>query len=198
MLLVHDPAIAETELVAGTIGCPDDACAGQLGPWGHARLRRIRVTADRTLACRPRRARCRRCRRTHVLWDLRTYPRRVDTAETVLAALLAAAEGLGHRRVADQIDRPVSTVRNWLRRARLNAELVRCDATFAYLRFEAMPARIRPTGTILGDALEALGVAVAAWVRRHGPTAPPVRLAGILTGAALLSAHPRTVWWGCM
>lgn len=177
---------------------PDPACDGHLGPWGWARVRHIRVAADRTHSVRPRRARCRACHRTHVLWDLRSYPRRVDSIDTVVSALLAAAEGLGWRRVAQRVDRPPSTVRNWLRRARANAELVRGDATFAYLRFEAMPTNIEPTGTVLGDMLEPLGKMVAAWVRRHGQTAPPLQLTGLLTRAAILSPHPQTMWLGRM
>ncbi len=77
------------------------------------------------------RARYRACGRTHVVIPARTYPRRPDTAETVGAALLAAVEGLGYRRVAERVEVPATTVRGWLQRARANSDTIRANATIA-------------------------------------------------------------------
>ena len=64
MIGIADPARAETDLAAGTLACP--GCTRPLHPWGHARTRTVRDHGHATLALRPRRARCRTCRVTHV------------------------------------------------------------------------------------------------------------------------------------
>ena len=71
-----------------------------------------------TLALRPRRARCRACRVTHVLLPAVVAPRRADTTAVIGSALLASARGTGYRRIAAQLDRPLSTVRRWIRAVR--------------------------------------------------------------------------------
>ena len=65
---------------------------------------------------RPRRSLCMRCRCTHVLLPASTLVRRADTVVVIGQALLAKAGGAGHRRIAALLNRPVSTVRGWLRR----------------------------------------------------------------------------------
>ena len=120
MLLIHDPVFAAACLAAGTLECPRGGCGGRLRPWGHARPRRRRLSGGRYETHTPRRARCRACGQTHVLISTRSYPRRADRVETVGAALLGAAGGLGHRRVAASVDLAATTVRGWLRRARAN------------------------------------------------------------------------------
>ena len=65
MIGVADPGQAETDLAAGTLTCP--SCTGPLQPWGHARARTVRDHGTTVVALRPRRARCRSCRGTHVL-----------------------------------------------------------------------------------------------------------------------------------
>ena len=71
-----------------------------------------------TLALRPRRARCRTCRVTHVLLPAAATPRRADSTAVIGSALLASARGTGYRRIAAQLDRPLSTVRRWVRAVR--------------------------------------------------------------------------------
>lgn len=196
MLLVPDLPGVVAELVAGSLECPTPACGGRLRPWGHARPRRVRVALDRIATLRPRRSRCRSCRRSHVLSELVTYPRRLDTVETVGQALLLAAGGLGYRRVAAAVDRPATTVRDWLRRARRNSEPVRADATVAYRCIDANSVGIVPTGSPLGDALSAVGAATAAWIRQFGPVVSPWRLSAVLTRAGILAVRPQPRWHG--
>ncbi|MFQ5517291.1 MAG: hypothetical protein ACE5E8_06930 [Acidimicrobiia bacterium] len=196
MLLVTDLEGALADLADGTLDCPTKSCDDRLRPWGHARARRVRHSIDRVTTLRPRRARCRSCRRSHVLSELVTYPRRLDTTETVGQALLAAADGLGYRRVADIVERPATTVRDWLRRARANSEAVRGDATIAIVRLDPNhdPTALAPTGTVLGDALDALGHATAAWVGRFGPCVVSWQLTAHLTRAAFLAVRPHPYW----
>ena len=178
MLLIHDPSFAAAGLAAGTLECPRGECAGRLGPWGHARPRRLRLSGARSEIHTPQRARCRACGKTHVLISTRSCPRRADSAETVGAALVHAASGLGHRRVAAAVDLPATTVRGWLRRARANSEAVRADATAATYQLDAMAHRFNPTGSALGDMVDAVGRAVAAWVLRFGPRPSPWQING--------------------
>lgn len=123
-----------------------------LGPWGYARTRRLRLGPGRTQARTPRRARCRTCRRTHVLVPATSYPRRPDTVETFGEAVLAAVRGVGYRRAADEIGLPATTVWGWLQRARANSKTVRVNATIAAHALDPMLAPIQPKGTRSGPS----------------------------------------------
>jgi len=191
MLLFTDPSSINTELLGGILDCPRSGCAGMLGPWGWARLRWIRVSPQRHISLRPRRGRCRACGRTQVLASWITYPRRVDTVETVGAALTAAATGLGHRRVAERVGLPATTVRDWIRRARTNAEDVRVIATIRVHALDPLAHPLAPTGTALGDMIDAVGRMLAASTLRIGPPASPWQLAAAITGGRLLAPPSR-------
>ncbi|MCA1697003.1 MAG: hypothetical protein LC749_21045, partial [Actinobacteria bacterium] len=123
----------------------------------------------------------------HVLASARTYPRRADAVETVASALLAAAGGLGHRRVAAHVNRPATTVWDWLRRARANSETVRAAPTAVIYAIDSTAEPLMATTTPLGDMLEAVGRAVAAAVRRLSPVSAPGQLAVVLTRAGILA-----------
>lgn len=194
MLLIHDHDATAASAQAGTLDCRAEGCDGRLGPWGHARPRRLRVGGGRYETHTPRRVRCRVCGRSHVVVSTCSYPRRPDSVETVAAALLGAVDGLGHRRIAERVGLPATTVRGWLRRARVNCEAVRADATVATCRLDPMAGAFEPTGSVLGDMVDAVGRAVSAWVLRFGPVPAPWRLAVALTGAAILAPGPRPVW----
>lgn len=193
MLLVHDLDKAVASLEAHTMDCPTRGCGGWLGPWGYT-TRRVRIALDHSELRRQRRGYCRSCHRSHVLSDLGTYPYRLDTSATFTAALVAAAGGLGYRRVAAEIDRPVSTVRDWLRRARINAETVRGTAMRALHRFDPSAGPVMPAGSVLGDMVNAVGVATAAWVRGRGPVSHGHQVAAFITAGAVLAVRP-TPWW---
>ena len=76
MIGVADPGQAQTDLAAGSLACP--SCTGPLQPWGHARTRTVRDHGTTTVLLRPRRARCRSCRGTHVLLPAVVAPRRAE------------------------------------------------------------------------------------------------------------------------
>ena len=184
MIGVADPGQAETDLAAGMLTCP--SCTGPLQPWGHARARTVRDHGTSVVALRPRRARCRSCRGTHVLLPAVVVPRRADATAVIGSALQASAGGMGYRRIATPLARPLSTVRRWIR-------AVRDPAHVEWLRTQGMVwlARVdldvintlAPHATRLGDALTALAAA-ALTLRAPGRSARPAVDAG-------RSDHPR-------
>ena len=189
MLLVKDdPKAVEADLVAGRVRCPD--CGGRLARWGFASERELR-TLGGVRRLRPRRAICSSsCGVTHVLEPASTLPRLRDTAEVVGSAWQAKVAGAGHRTIARLLDRPVSTVRRWLRRLSARAEQLRVAATCRLHELDPAAGPIGPTGSPLADALEALGQAAAATSRRLGPR-PAWEVAVALTGGLIASTARR-------
>lgn len=158
----EDAAAVERRLVAGELSCP--GCAGVLGGWGHARLRVIRVEVG-GVSVRPRRAVCRGCGVTHVLLPLGVLLRRADAVEVVGTAIAAKATGLGARPVAALLDRPLGTVRGWLRRFGCRVEAVRAWFTRLLCAVVVDPVLPEPVGSGWADAvaaIEAVAAAVAA------------------------------------
>jgi hypothetical protein len=81
--------------------------------------------------------------------------RRADAAAVIGAALVAAAAGDGHRRIAGLAGRPASTVRGWLRRFAGRAEEVR-------VFFTGLLARVAPDPVMPAGAAGAVAAAVSA------------------------------------
>jgi hypothetical protein len=187
MIGVADPGQAETDLAGGMLTCP--SCTGPLQPWGHARARTVRDHGTSVVALRPRRARCRSCRGTHVLLPAVVAPRRADTTAVIGSALQASARGTGYRRIATQLARPLSTVRRWIR-------AVRDPAHVEWLRTQGMVwlARVDldvintlgPQATRLGDALTALAAAALTLRARVVPHVSPWTLIGQITHGRLV------------
>ncbi len=165
-----DGGEVERGLVGGELGCP--GCGGRLAPWGWARRRIVRGPGGVEVR-RPRRSRCVACGVTHVLLAADTLVRRRDLVEVIGSALLAKAMGAGYRRVAAQVvGVTVWTVRGWLRRFALNAERVRALFTVLAHDLDPLLAPIEPTGTAVGDAVEAVAVAARAASLRLAPVTP--------------------------
>jgi hypothetical protein len=157
----------EETLAEGRVACP--SCGGILRPWGHGRARFVRELSSPGRWWRPRRAACSSCSLTHILLPAGLVPRRRDSVGVIGAALAAAASGQGHRKIAVELDRPASTVRGWLRRFRLNAEDLRQRAMSWLCELDVLAGPIRPTGSALADAVEALARAQRATSQRLGP-----------------------------
>lgn len=121
-------------------------------------------------------------------------PRRADTVEVIGAALAAKARGDGHRVIAARLDRPVSTVRRWLRQARgSHAGWLREQGVqHAYRADPDMLNRRLEWPTVLGDALNLLAAAALAYRRRWASTLPPWTLIGLATRGRLLPPRLRT------
>jgi hypothetical protein len=165
LIVGAEQARVEVELAGGLLGCP--SCRGVLRPWGHARVRVLRCAAG-VRSLRPRRARCRACAGTHVLLPDVALLRRRDEVSVIGAAIEAKAAGAGHRWIAERLGVPKDTVRGWLRRLAARAEAI--GSHFARWAFALDPelGAISPAGGVLADALEAIAVAVRAWVLRFG------------------------------
>ena len=94
--------------------------------------------------------------------------------------------GAGHRRIAASLGVPADTVRGWLRRFAVRAEDVRAHFWRLAHRLDASLGAIEPRGSRVADALEAIGVAAAATVRRFGPAASLWAFVSGATGGRLL------------
>ena len=170
MLMVDtDAVVVERLLLAGGLACP--RCGGVLRPWGHARWRSSRQE-EGSVRHRPRRASCAGCAKTHVLLAAAWMSRRADAASVIGSALLAKSAGQGHRLIAAALGRPASTVRGWLCRFAARAEQVRVLFTALLHRLDPQAGPLLPRASVFADALEALGRAGAAGVRRLAPRPP--------------------------
>lgn len=186
MLMVDtDAVVVERLLLTGQLSCP--SCGGVLAPWGHARWRSSRRVQG-AVRHRPRRACCTGCAKTHVLLSSTWLLRRADDVSVIGSALLAKAAGAGHRSIAAALGRPESTVRGWLRRFGARAEDVRVLFTRLLHSLDPQAGPLLPRESVFADALEALGRAGAAGVRRLRPY-PPWEFAS-WASAGLLLAPP--------
>jgi len=177
------PDVVERGLREGRLVCP--GCRGVLRPWGHARPRALRGRTG-PLRLRPRRSRCTSCAGTHVLLEELMLLRRADAVEVVGTALTAAAAGAGHRRVAVQVGRAAGTVRGWLRRFAARAEGIRGWFTGLAAALDPRLGVLAPAGSVLAEAVAAVGAAARAASLRLGPR-PPWAFAARASGGRLLS-----------
>lgn len=189
LIVENDPARVEADLATGAVGCPE--CEGRLCRWGFARQRALRGEAG-PVVVRPRRGRCCSCGKSQVLLPDVALGRRVDAVAVIGRALRMAAGGTGHRRVAARVDRPVSTVRGWLRRFAAVAVRVAAHFTAWAHRFDPRLGPVLPAGSPVADAVEAVGVAARAASLRLGPRAA-WSWASALTAGRLLS-NTNTPW----
>lgn len=182
LMVGSDPVEVERRLCSGELACP---CGGGLSPWGHARGRRVQGVG----VLRSRRARCGVCRITHVLLVVSCLLRRADAVEVIGAALAAKAAGVGCRRIAARLGRPATTVRGWLRAFARNAEGVRVVFTALLSELDPLTGPLLPAGSLLSDAVEAIGAAAGAARRRLGVigAVSAWQLASAVTGGRLLA-----------
>ena len=134
MIEVFDTAAARTALARRKVGCP--SCGQPLRPWGHARERTVRDLGGALVTVRPDRAWCPGCEVTHVVLDAGLLPRRAYAAGLIGQALVAAALGSGHRRIARDLAVPAGTVRSWIRGARRSAAQLRITGIRAVVAYD--------------------------------------------------------------
>jgi len=168
--------------------CP--GCGGELrGLWaGYERSVRFSGRVERL---RIGRSLCRGCGKTHALLPSFVVPRRLDAAPVIGAALEQAAAGRGHRPIATWLSLPATTVRGWLRRARVRAGLVAARLWRFAQELGALAPRPPPGQRSLAALVRAVEAAHGAAAARFGGEALPDRfgLLVVLAGEGLLGAH---------
>jgi len=184
----NDPVGVETALATGRYACPE--CGDRLARWGFARTRKLRLAAGVEVWLSPRRARCRGCGVTQVLLADVALGRRQDGVEVIGSALVAAAAGVGSRRIAERLGLARSTVRGWLARFRGRASMVVEFFCRWALVLEPGGAVVMPSGDGLVDAVAAVGMATRAAVM-VGAAPSPWRAAAVVTRGALLATRVR-------
>ena len=166
LMVGTDPLEVDRLMLGGLLRCP--GCEERLRPWGWARMRDVRELSE-VIVVRPRRSLCSGCAGAHVLLPELFLARRADTAAVIGAALTAKATGAGHRSIAVMLDRPVGTVRAWLRRFAGRVESIRVLFTGLLFLLDPEADGPRPAGSLFADAVEVVGLAAAAAVRMFGP-----------------------------
>jgi len=161
--------------------CP--LCSGPTRS-GSGYERHLREERDRLIWI-PR-VRCSACGTTQALLPWFVVPRRWDIVEVIGRALQLLAEGWGHRRIAEALARPETTVRAWCRRWRwlvvgMAGELLAKAVSWGWSGWEL------PSSPLL-RCLAALEALSGQWSRRHGPVRS-WRLANLITGGRLLSIN---------
>lgn len=94
--------------------------------------------------------------------------RRGDWAEVIGRALELRAAGLGQRSIATAVGASRSTVRGWMSRFAVVAEIVRAHLTRWALWLDPGLVRLDPSGDPLGDAVAAVAAAAEAAAERLG------------------------------
>jgi len=161
--------------------CP--LCSGPTPSWSGYE-RHLRDERDRLIWI-PR-VRCAACGKTQALLPWFVVPGRWDVIEVIGRALQMFAEGCGHRRIAEVLARPETTVRGWCRRWRrvaiaMGRELLAKAVSWGWSGWEVPSSPLLPCLA----AMEALS---GQWSRRHGPVWS-WRLANLITGGRLLSTN---------
>jgi len=186
----------EARLAAGRLRSP--CCGAVLARWGWAR-RRVVAMLSGPEEFRPRRGRCRRCGRTHVLLPADLWSRGRYGAAVVMAVLMLAAQAAAAGRAAARpwlAGRdgsrwlvPASTARSWRSRFAGRAGVLRQALTGVLLLADPLARPLVAAGSPAGDCLVVLE-AVTAGLRRRFPQLAAVtahEVAGHLTGGLWLA-----------
>jgi hypothetical protein len=123
-----------------------------------------------------------------VLLPVGVLLRRADTVAVIGRALTAKASGLGARPVAVVLDRPLGTVRGWLRRFAGKAEQVRAWFTGLLVAVAADPVVPEAAATVFADAVAAVEAAARTVAGRFALRMVTAwRVAGVVSQGRLLS-----------
>jgi hypothetical protein len=123
-----------------------------------------------------------------VLLPVGVLVRRADAVGVVGRALAAKASGLGARPVAAVVDRPLGTVKGWLRRFAGKAEQVRAWFTQLLVAVAADPVVPQAAGSVLADAVAAVTAAARVVADRFAvPMVTAWQVACAASGGRLLS-----------
>ncbi len=178
-------AAAGREIVVPRVVCP--GCRGQLRGWGGycCWVRCERQPAQRIWI---RRGWCARCRRTQALLPSFLFARRLDADTVIGSALEQAAAGNGGRPIAQGLELPHTTVRDWWRRVKSNGSALVASVLAVATSLDPAPVDLGTDGA--AAVLEALA---SAWQRarqRLGtPTPDQWAFWSLVSGGLALAAH---------
>ena len=178
-----DSADVEIGLLSGMLRCP--TCDGELGPWGYGRFRLIRMLGS-TQFVKPRRSRCRVCKKTHILLPNDLLVRRRDGVEVIGDALVMASGDPDPLAIAIHFNRALQTVRGWLSRFGSGAGRVREHFSRWAVSLDSESFEIPPAGSAFNNAIAAISAAGNAAVRK-GIAVSPWQFASAVTINGLLS-----------
>jgi hypothetical protein len=120
--------------------------------------------------------------------------RRQDEVSVIGAAIEAKVAGEGYRRIASRLGVHADTVRGWLGRFASRDELIRAHFTRCAVALDPELGVVLAAGSGIADALEAIAVAVRAWVLRFGP-GDSWSVASRLSGGMLLATRAPAYRW---
>lgn len=171
--------------------CP--TCVQQLVGWGgYWRWLRAPLLVERIWI---RRGRCAACRRSHALLPDLALVRRLDGVTVIgTAMVLKVMDGLGLRRIAEQLDVPHATLRTWWQRFRARAPSLLRTCLAMAVTLTGAPVDVHPV-----DERAALEVLSLAWQRAH--TRLGARIGGSvwafwswISGGQALGTHTTSPW----
>jgi Domain of unknown function (DUF6431) len=196
-MTVRGPAESvEKRLRAGRLRSP--CCGAVLARWGWAR-RRVVAMFSGPEEFRPRRGRCRRCGRTHVLLPADLWSRRRYGAAVIMTVLLLAAAAAAAGRAAarpwlagpggGRWQVPASTGRSWRSRFAARAAALRQALTGVLPLADPLSRPFAPAGSAAGDCLAVLEAVTAGLARRFPQLAAVTahEVAAHLTGGLWLA-----------
>jgi hypothetical protein len=122
-----------------------------------------------------------------VLLPVGVLLRRADAVAVVGAAIAARATGLGARPIAAGLDRPLETVRGWLRRFGGRVEAVRAWFTRLLCVVAVDPVLPESAGSVWADAVAAIGAAARAVATRFVVGVTVWQVVGAASAGRLLS-----------
>jgi hypothetical protein len=165
--------------------CPD--CQGPLTGWGGywRWVRAARVPEQRIWI---RRGWCAGCRRTQALLPSFLFAHRLDANPVIGSALEQAAAGVGARSIAQRLELPHTTVRDWWRRVQATAPRLVADLLARATGLDPAPVALPTDGP--AAVLEALEQAWQRAQRRLGARLPE-RWAfwSLISGGLALAPH---------
>ncbi len=186
----------EARLAAGRLRGP--CCGGVLARWGWARRRVVAMFSGPEEFC-PRRGRCRRCGRTHVLLPADLWSRRRYGGVVIMTVLLLAATAAAAGRAAarpwlagpggGRWQVPASTAWSWRSRFAGRAGAMRRALMGVLPLADPVSRPLPPAGSAAGDCLAALEALRAGLARRFPALAAVTahEVAAHLTGGLWLA-----------
>lgn len=173
------------EISAPATACPD--CAGPLSGWG-GYWRWVRAERAPEQRIWIRRGWCVGCRHAHALLPSFLFAHRLDANPVIGSALEQAAAGMGARPIAQRLELPHTTVRDWWRRVKTKAPVLLASLLTLATSLDPAPVLLRTDGA--AAVLETLHEAFTRAQRRFGERLPERwTFWSLISGGLALAPH---------